>query len=199
MNPMASLTMYDALTMLVSGFLWCSLLLAGEQEYSYQSVMFWLICYTVGLVYHRFLDFVSENCKCLRNNPEWIKKAHDKVQEENSGNLGTDSSKQAYYAAYYHLVKNHSLGNIPVLEAQVAFIRDIVPVLIVYVIGAFGFEFGIWKELEHSSFTRYEIAAFLLFVILLLIVTRFVSQNKIYELVWEGSCFINDQEGNKEN
>ena len=196
MNPLAGLTMYDMLTMLTSGFLWCSLLLAGGPEYQYKSVMFWLICYIVGLVYHRFLDFVAGDCKCLRNNPKRIEKAYNKIKKESDGKLGEDFSMTNYYAAYYRLMKNNSLGNIPVLEAQVAFCRNLILILLVYLV-AMSWGCGTRISILISNLIECDCLDCLMGILLTLTVGALIwvwyfTQMKIHKLVWEGSCFIKE-------
>lgn len=199
MNPMAKLTMYDMLTILVAGFLLCSgICLYIRGNIPGNDISFWVICYIVGLVYHRLLDAIFEKCK-LRNKQEWIEKAHSEVQEENPGKLSPDSSKQAYYVAYYHLVKNNSLGNIPVLEAQVALLRNLVLILSAYNMIACYRGFCIYETMNYV-FLRWGCGIVISLIIPgVLCYVWYFTQMKIHKLVWEGSCFINDKEGNKEN
>lgn len=208
MNPLSRVTMYDALTMLTSGFLLCIMVFpirycCCDSHWS-RGILFWVICYAVGLVYHRILDGLAfEGWDYLRDNEFLIRKMHRKIRKKFDGNVKKPSTLEGYYDAYYCLMKSRKLGSIPILEVQVAFIRDIVPILIVYAIGVYFFEFGIWKDMDHWLFTRCEIEIFLVLAILLLVVIRFVSQYKIYELVWEGDYFIqqcdNTANGNNNN
>lgn len=199
MNPLSGLTMYDALTMLVSGYMW-NFLFLPENMRNEKDVMFWVVCYIVGLVYHRILDwFASAGLDCLRNNESMLKKSHRKVRKEYPQRMKKKPIKDDYYEAYYNIMKNNSLGNIATLEAQVAFIRDIVPILGVYFIGLCFFEFEIYEKIEHLFGGRCCAALLLLASMAILIVVRYISQKKIYELVWEGSCFIQDKEDEEKN
>ena len=245
MNPLAGLTMYDALTMLTSGFLWCIMFspiryyCCCDSHWS-REILFSVICYVVGLIWHRGLDGLAFRLDFLRDNTclmqksrymvlkRWSKnfwqksqkknwrKNWKKSQEENWKKSQGDNRKRSreenlkndwkrlreqliiknYYDAYYRLAEHKSLGSIPVLEAQAAFIRDIVPILGLYLIGVFWGEFGIYKNMDRFLFTRYEVGVFLGGAILLLVVARFVSQYKIYELVWEGDYYTGGNSNN---
>ncbi|MDE5703752.1 MAG: hypothetical protein K2H70_02895 [Bacteroidales bacterium] len=239
MNPLAGLTMYDALAMLVSGFMWGLLLFPWPDniENTCSGVLFGILCYIIGLVYHKMLDvllgpwnflkkqwwvdldkavqdrlrdwnlcnriktwwvtlkaFLQGNKDCLRNNPNLIAKAYAKVQAENSERLTRESSENDYYTAYYRLMKNNCLGNIPVLEAHVAFIRNIVPILIVYLVTICFCSDSKLCQMVNNLFGEHCHCVWILWLalIMLLICIRFWIQNKIHELVWEGSCFIKE-------
>lgn len=216
MNPMSSLTMYDALTMLTSGFLWCSLFLSGILEKPCESVLFWVACYIVGLIYHRALDgFVSwcekseskdqneqKGKKCAicrkesysRNSPKLIAKAHAKVQAENPGKLTVGASKTDYYLAYYALAKNNSLGSVPVLEIQAALLRNLILILGVYNFVTCCYGYWIYGMID-CRFLRYlcGVVISLLILWILWLLWRF-TQYKIHELVWEGYAFLEETE-----
>lgn len=216
MNPLAGLTMYDALAMLVSGFMWSLLLFPCPQNDICSSVFFGVLCYIIGLVYHRSLDYFCDiRCKkelkkshkkcftlrkkcaiwkekcCLRNNRYAIRKAYKKVRAENLGKLNVVPSKVNYYAAYYRLMKNNCLNNIPVLEAQVAFCRNIIPILLVYCIKDFLPE-GIC-QMRQQWFGCCGVYVFWGVAIVMLILVWCFTQKKIYELVWEGYFFIKEE------
>lgn len=199
MNPMASLTMYDALTVLVSGYLLSKLFLPEMQDCSDHMVAFWIICYIIGLIYHRLFDVVAGKCKVLRNNPKWIKRAHCKVQKRFPRRLKKTPTQENYHDAYYGLMKNNCIGNIPVLEAQVAFCRDMIPILCVYVFVINCCCDSKVSEMMECLFGTCSGSCFLMLAIVLLALVWYFTQMKIHKLVWEGSCFINDKEGNKEN
>lgn len=191
MNPLSKLTMYDMLTMLVAGFLWCGgVCLFCWCCIPYQSILFWVISYIVGLVYHRFLDGVVLNCECLRNNPKLIAKAHAKVQAENPEKLTLGSSKTDYYAAYYALAKSNSLGSVPVLEIQAALLRNLILIL-----GTYSFVScccGCWiYGMIDCCVWRYlcGVVITLLILWILWLLWR-ITQYKIHELVWEGYAFL---------
>ena len=197
MNPISRVTMYDALTMLTSGFLLCIMVFpirycCCDSHWS-REILFGILSYAIGLVYHRVLDGLAfEGWDYLRDNEVMIRNSHRKIRKKFYGKLNKPSTLEGYYDAYYCLMKNEKLGNIPILEAQVAFIRDIVPIFMFYAIGVYCFDFGIWRNMDRWIFTRDEIEVFCVLVVLLLIVIRFVSQYKIYELVWEGDAFLEE-------
>ena len=190
MNPLSKLTMYDMLTMLVAGFLLCSgACLFCWGCIPYQSILFWVISYIVGLIYHRFLDGVAVNCECLRNNPKLIAKAHAKVQDENSGKLTMGSSKTDYYAAYYHLMKHNNLGSVPVLEIQAALLRNLILILGVYNFVACCCGCWIYGMIDCCVW-RYLCGVVITLLILgILIWDWYFTQMKIHMLIWEGYCY----------
>lgn len=197
-NPLTKLTMYDMLTMLVAGFLWCHLFWSGTLEEQCESVLFWVVCYIVGLIYHRLLDAVAGKCKCLRNNPKWIEKAYDKIKGEHPGKLEEDFSMANYYGAYYRLMQNNCLNNIPVLEAQVALLRNLVLISVVYFIKELLPE-GAWQMIKNWLECHWGISVLWgIALVGVILVWRF-TQKKIHELVWEGSCFIQDKGVEKKN
>ncbi len=201
MNPLSGLTMYDALTMLVSGYMWSILFFQTPQDDTCSSVFFGVLCYIIGLIYHRLFDFVAGYCKCLRNDQDLIKKAYDKVWKKFSDKLKGESTIENYHAAYYCLMKNNSLNSIPILEAQVAFCRNLVPILCVYLAAmSWGCGIRISTLIDNLIECRCsDCAAGIMFVLMigLLIGIWRYTQYKIHVLVWEGSCFIQDPKDDK--
>lgn len=65
----------------------------------------------------------------LRNNIYQICKAYENVRDKNKLSVIKNSNNEIiiedYYKAYYKVHKAGITGNIPVLEAQVAFLRNL--------------------------------------------------------------------------
>ena len=125
MNASTTIGLYDFLNMVVMGFL----LLFPVVTFPTDAVfLIWLIpCFIVGLIYHKLME--NTLGICMRNKDCMILKAYESVNgKENE----KDSSKENYYIAYYFLMEKRLLGNIPILEAQAAFLRNILPILFVY-------------------------------------------------------------------
>lgn len=194
-NPLAKLTMYDMLTMLVPGFLWCHLFWSGTLEEQCESVLFWVVCYIVGLIYHRTLDAVAGKCKCLRNNPKWIKKAYAKVYDENA-EKSDDECKKDYYAAYYRLMKNNGLGNVPVLEAQGALLRNLILILGVYNFVACCCGYWIYGKIDCCVWQYFGGVVITLAVLVILFGVWYGTQMKIHMLIWEGDYYTGGNSNN---
>ena len=125
MNTSTTIGLYDFLNMVVMGFL----LLFPVVTFPTDAVfLIWLIpCFIVGLIYHKLME--NTLGICMRNKDCMILKAYESVNgKENE----KDSSKENYYKAYYFLMEKRLLGSIPILEAQAAFLRNILPILFVY-------------------------------------------------------------------
>lgn len=197
MNFMSNLPLYEMLTKLGSGYLLSILLLPEDWSNKIEvHLLGWIFCYIIGLIYHGILDwFSSAGLDCLRNNECMLKKSHRKMRKEFPQRMKKRPIKEDYYEAYYCLMKNNGLGSVLVLEAQVAFIRDLVPILGFYFVGFCFFEFGIYKEIHALFGSHCAVVLSSLALIVMLMVVRYLLQKKIYELVWEGSCFIQDKEG----
>jgi hypothetical protein len=74
--------------------------------------------------------------KPFRNRKSSIKKAADKFYQDYCAKKNMKNGKylKEYYKAYYSLMKNNYLNSIPVLEAQVAFIRNMLIIVPIYII-----------------------------------------------------------------
>lgn len=125
MNTSITIGLYDFLNMVVMGFL----ILLPVVNFPTDAVfLVWFIpCFIVGLIYHKLME--NTLGICMRNKDCMILKAYESVNgKENE----KDSSKENYYIAYYFLIKKGLLGSIPRLEAQVAFMRNLLPILVIY-------------------------------------------------------------------
>jgi hypothetical protein len=97
------------------------------------------ISYGIGLIYHKVIEWLYSIIG-FRNNKEWIKKSAKKFYYKyrkdggNTQNSNLPDNLHEYYKAYYALMKENMLNNIPILEAQVAFIRNMLPLMVMYII-----------------------------------------------------------------
>jgi len=205
MNAISKLSLYDVLSMIIPGFLLLMLFpicsnypMENLCTNVYVGFLLFIVCYVVGLIYHKVIEKLFSFFN-FRNNPNHIKKMRDKVysdyQKQGSKIKKEDSTEnfqmREYYNAYYQLMKNNMLNNIPTLEAQVAFLRNILPITIIYVIVICCCQCSLC-ELNTS------VAISLLIVAVIVIVLLIDIQNKIYELVWEGDAYLKEiQQENK--
>ena len=184
MNIVSKLTLFDTLCMMVPGYMILSLMngifvLNG-------TIPFFIFCYIIGLVYHGIVEGLLS---CLRNMSCLIQKAAKQVSNEVNAKL-PEPTLDDYYKAYYYLMEKNYLGNIPVLESQVAFCKDIFIILIfMIVLGAYGcFNFSGLCE-NTCNFVM-----ILLISTLVLLYIWYKSQMKIHYLVWLGYHYLKHQE-----
>jgi hypothetical protein len=164
--------------------------------------LLWLIkCMLKKFKNKRCLQSLRSRCifpylHCLiyfRNNKYFVKKMWEKFGKdckENGGTLPNKSTKGSlheYYEAYYALMKAHTLNNIPVLEAQVAFLRNIAPITLFYIIAMCCCDCSFW---HHLSINPCCLAIALLILLAGMVIAFFSIQNKIYYLVWEGYEYL---------
>lgn len=94
---------------------------------------FVIFSYVLGLLWKEVMEKIFN--PWLRNNTKRIKIAHNNANIEDSekekfSNFGDSEVKKEYYKAYYYLEKGEYLGNIITLEKQIAFMRNIMPFLL---------------------------------------------------------------------
>ena len=187
MNIFSKLTLYDFLCMMVTGFLilWplCKCVIPNAQE----NILFFVLCYLVGIVYNKIMEYLMSP---LRNVSYMIEKgkqiAANSFQEKTCRNA--PEGHRDYYEAYYFLIKKNCLNVIPILEAQVAFIKSVYPILLIYTICLL----ANCICLDWLVACRCQIVVVLVVLIVILPFVCYNVQIKIYELVWEGFFYIQD-------
>lgn len=185
MNNFSKLSLYDFLAMLIPGFviLWFFNFFGIDSSNVVNDFLIAVLCYVTGLFYHKVIEYISHKLHLIRNvcleTRAW-EKFHDKINESKDVPEKIDDF---YVAAYYKLAKNGCLMNIPVLEAQEAFLRNMIPLLL-FLIPYVG--------CNCSNF-EYE-CCFPLFLTLLFVASIIIwvcISLKIYFLVWEGNHYLN--------
>ena len=152
------------------------------------SLIIWsILCYLVGLIYHCIIEYLW-NKLYFRNNKKSIADAKKRFEEGNKEN------PQDYYKAYYYDLNRQVLGNIFALEAQVAFIRNVIPLMIIYfIVMISGHEceccpaYEILKNIFSSLCVPIIIFPIIIISLCLVLCSR---QQKIYRLIWEGEYFL---------
>ena len=160
MNASTTIGLYDFLNMVVMGFL----LLFPVVTFPTDAVfLIWLIpCFIVGLIYHKLME--NTLGVCMRNKKCMISNAYESVNgKENK----EKSSKENYYKAYYFLIKKGLLGNIPILEAQAAFMRNLLQILIIYGILAL---VGVYSPIKIELINDFSCVTLILYLAILCIV-----------------------------
>lgn len=194
MSISSKLTLYDFLCMMVSGILilwpFCNCMLREELE----CVFFFVLCYLMGIVYHKI---VEQLMRPLRNVSCMIEKGRQIATNRFLMKTKRNAPEQKvdYYEAYYFLIRNNSLNVIPVLEAQVAFIKSIYPILLIYTISLL----ANCVNLDWLTTCRCQFATILAVLIITLPFVWYTLQMKIFEFVWEGYFFIHNSIKSAEN
>jgi hypothetical protein len=194
----AKSSIYDFFAMVIPGFLWL-LLISFCCKWNFMfadydadgiigGTMLFIACYTIGLVYHKLVELMTN--KWFRNNRCCIRKSWKKFckeyEKDNDNKKNSQWTKGDYFKAYYKLMKEGRLGNIPVLEAQVAFLRNLVLITAAYTIKMYCCA-CCCLSISPCSFT-----VALIILLVLMVVALISIQNKIYYLVWEGYAYLND-------
>jgi hypothetical protein len=187
-------TLYDLLAMFVQGFLLVMLFrICGCYQFEFfanevNSIYSIIVCYVIGMIYHKAIESLITEIG-FRNNEKCIKKSAEKFYNDYKKDGGNGDNfqfdKHSYYIAYYNLMKNGMLYNIPTLEAQVAFICRILPITLFYIIVLCCCE-NILPGINNCT-----LAIFLLIIDIFLALLLIKIQNKIYYLVWEGNEYLN--------
>ena len=181
MNTITGFTFYDSLNKLTVGTLLLLLLGGIIGEKAETNILFFVTAFIIGIFYQTFIKNIT---RFLTNNLPMIKKAHENVILKNKY-----ITKDDYLEAYYNVVKNGFLMNIPTLEAHENFLRNIWLICLLYLI-------TVLADCCQSSISeiicQYSKCAIAMFLLLLIVFIPFVwykIQMKIFELVWEGDYY----------
>lgn len=180
MNTITGFTFYDSLNKLTVGTL--LLLLTGTRmgENAESTILFFVTAFIIGIFYQTIIKCITY---FLTNNLHMIKKAHENVILKN--NYITEDD---YLKAYYNVVKNGFLMNIPTLEAHENFLRNLWPICLMYLIAVLAdcCQCFIGEIICQSKCAT---AMFLLLLIVFIPFVWYRIQMKIFELVWEGDYY----------
>lgn len=189
MELSSKLSLYDTLAILTTGFMILLLLIPYIENISFiNGILFFIASYIIGLIYNKLIEDITN--PCLRNNKGSIKKAYEKIKMGvKNKDILKYSDSEHYYGAYYLLAEKNLLMNIPVLEAQTAFLRNIFFLLIIYLVAILTGDSAINNRLQSLSIDKYGMSIGLIITIMLLLYLWSKIQMKIYELIWEGYYF----------
>lgn len=196
MNDFGQLTLYDFLTMMVIGVL----ILAPFCIFScgldfINTTVFLIASYIIGLCYHKIMEWLQSrlgfrNMKCM------IRKAFRVTCKEFPQASGLvkdmDKIKEPYHREYYRLMMKGCLGNIPVLEAHVAFLRNLIPIVIAYIVMSICGCRGVSGMIDciFGTGSKCAVGVILMIILILLPILWYCTQMKIHRLVWEGGYFV---------
>lgn len=141
------------------------------------------LSYLTGLL----LKWLMENILngFLRNTPNRIRSAYDKsncIFKKEALPDKEEDLMQKYYIAYYKALKGNMNSSIPTLEAQIAFLRSILPVIFLYLATSY-----CWLvKIGHG----YCLFIFITIIILIgCIALIWHLQDKLHQLVWEDAYY----------
>lgn len=218
------LPLYEILAMIIPGgviiaSIWIAL---GGFDYTYRDIdscctcgqntfftdviigiIFITTSYIVGLIIHAFAEITFSR---LRNNPKAIETQLENIQKNNKDiNLRSFLSinrdldvRSKYILAYCNLMEKNKLGAVPLIESQVAFLRNLIMALaccpIIYLI-IIGLRNHCCCTCNHYvaclSCSHYIIATVGIwagcFILYLVMKQR---QNKIYHYIWESINYL---------
>lgn len=186
-------TLYDMLACIIPGYLLlqlAKLLFAPNITLEIDNVnnvnnaiVFFTLSYLTGLL----LKWLMENILngFLRNTPNRIRSAYNKSNcIFKKGDLPDkeEDLMQKYYIAYYKALKGNMNSSIPTLEAQIAFLRSILPVIFLYLATSY-----CWLvKIGHG----YCLFIFITIIILIgCIALIWHLQDKLHQLVWEDAYY----------
>lgn len=211
----SKLSLYDILAMLIPGafiICWVDVTFCNQKIIDsltskwLTGMLFIAVCYLVGIIYCRLMEYLWRYVGKFINNPKRMKKSFDKKVEfmnskkvfENElfGELkrfkpSVDKEKDSckiqdiYYEAYAFVAKNTYRNDVHILESQFAFLRSMFGVAFLFLcfLPNDNFKSLIENLLPGDSMCWTSIS-----LLVLLIAIPFVMaciQKKIYEIVWE--------------
>lgn len=223
----SKLSLYDFLTMFLSGSLWLFVLCPSgiltkecwsdsiiSKYYGLICPIFFIVAYLLGMIWNKVVECLSgviKQKRCfqkfhiilssfVRNNPELIREAEQRVlSQPDKKDIFTNSDNdklRQYYFAYYYLQEKQSLGSIPLLEAQEAFIRNLIIPLCAFLFVGLCLKCRLPYDIFHSladlipaRITLF-VAVGIIIILVILMWLHHSIQMKIYELVWDGSHYI---------
>lgn len=196
MNDFGQLTLYDFLAMLIIGVLILAPFCIFSCGFDFiNTTVFLIASYIIGLCYHKILEWLQfrlgfRNMKCM------IRKAFGVICKEfpHVPDLSKDMDKikGSYYREYYRLMMKGCLGNIPVLEAHVAFLRNLIPIVIMYIVMSMCDCSAVSGMIDciFGDGSKCTVGVVLMIILILLPILWYCTQMKIHRLVWEGGYFI---------
>lgn len=183
-------TLYDMLACIIPGYLLlllANLLFAPNITLEIENVSIAIGVFTLSYLTGLLLKWLMENILngFLRNTPNRIRSAYNKSNcIFKKGDLPDkeEDLMQKYYIAYYKALKGNMNSSIPTLEAQIAFLRSILPVIFLYLATSY-----CWLvKIGHG----YCLFIFITIIILIgCIALIWHLQDKLHQLVWEDAYY----------
>lgn len=183
-------TLYDMLACIIPGYLLlqlAKLLFAPNITLKIENVSIAIGVFTLSYLTGLLLKWLMENIlnSSLRNTPNRIRRAYDKsncIFEKKDLPDKEEDLMQKYYIAYYKALKGNMNSSIPTLEAQIAFLRSILPVIFLYLATS-----HCWSAEIEQGYCLY----FFISIVLLVgcATLMYHLQDKLHQLVWEDAYY----------
>lgn len=202
------LNLYDFLACLIPGFLLLVMFtITIEPDLLHKSLdlkdyaIIFTASYIIGLLWKTFMENLWTEKK-LRNNPKNILIALNEAEiddyAKNKINIRISELKSInndkairciYYEFYYQAVSKYKNTSIPSLESQLAFLRSMILIIVLYSIPSCRLIFKDGWSNENFT-TAFFVTAFLGVLSYLIFRLCLNIQHKIYKLVWEDSYYV---------
>ena len=202
MNISTKMTLYDLLTMMVTGVIISHLFgLFGTLSNSicfYDEVLYCSLCFIIGMTYYRLIECLYKAVGLI--NPVRLIIKGYRVCRDEFGEIFSvpvplsypKQWKQLYFKEYYSIMDKNCLNSISALEAQEAFLRALWPIMVIMTIAnLFTFSNGV-LSINHDFYKENLSVVIGLLVVIIPIVWYF-TQFKICKLVWEGAYHYKNQ------
>lgn len=194
------MSFYDFIGKLIPGtMIWAPLL--TSELFSDFSLLETITCFTLmfltGLLWDAFMRLIFSwlrlNRTMLKNSyRNTIKRIGDVKASSDTGIDPKDDIRTKYLKSYTNLEFHSMLGNIPWIEAQENFLRNIWLILLYLIIMDFGEEY-------FSYGCKNIIQIVLIITYSLIPILWYFMQMKIYNLVWETELYIPSEKNAKLN
>lgn len=175
MSIVNGLGFYESINKLIIGFLLLFLFVKPDFA-SFQGVLFLILAYITGCIYQAIIRSLTKSWLNLRECE--IAKAYKHIYEVE---YSEKDIKDLYLQSYYEITNAGLLLNIPINEALENFMRNLTPVLVLYLVVIVSNCNDLTPFLNNSTTDA-------IFVFLLLISVsflRFYYQKEVYRLVWD--------------
>lgn len=184
MNSFSRLSLYDFLAILIPGFviLWFFDHFNLNIACPVTGILIAVLSYLTGLCYHKLIELLVTITNVRRS-----KKMQEKAWKKFYNGIGFEKEfpkniDEAFVQSYYKIAKEGCLMNIPVLEAQETFLRNIIPLLLVSIPIIL---------VKHKTFDeKYCLCVLLLLLFISSAFLWYKVSIKIYYLVWEGNHYL---------
>lgn len=151
-----------------------------------------ILCYLIGLIYHNALECLLKYFKILKC-PKLLKSTRKEIYiNECTCDEDNNEITERYDKAYYRIMRNGMLGNIPIIEAQEAFFRNIF--LILAALAFCSSIFNSYCVCPYSNCFRLCWFLFFIFLAIVSVSLRRYIQKKIFKAVWAADKHLQEME-----
>ncbi|KGF32889.1 hypothetical protein [Hoylesella buccalis] len=175
MSIVNGLGFYESINKLIIGFLLLFLFVKPDFESS-QGVLFLILAYIIGCIYQAIIRSLTKSWLILRECE--IAKAYKQIYKIE---YSEKDIKDLYLQSYYEITNAGLLLNIPINEALENFMRNLAPVLALYLVVIVSNCNDLTPFLNNSTTD----AIFVFLLLICVYVLRFYYQKEVYRLVWE--------------